>query len=130
MGEELFLKLRPIASRDDGHFDNFEKIVQQRRHFEIKSRFTFRERTVKIEDNQLLHFTVHPCFLRSQLAFPTLRIVSRLLGRIYAGTSISNKRTVLAGRNTHDSITAGKSHTSPLWTEYVPPPCSIRSEED
>src|ERR1039458_2510048 len=65
MGEELYLKLWPIASRDDGHFDNLEKIVQQRRHFGIESRFTFRECTVKIEDNQLLHSLSIPASLPS-----------------------------------------------------------------
>jgi hypothetical protein len=80
MGEELFLKLRPIASRDDGHFDNVEKIVQQRRHFGIEGRFTFRECPVQIENDQLFHSLSIPEYLLFQLAFPTLRIISRLPG--------------------------------------------------
>ena len=48
MGEHLLFKLRPIASGNDGHFDDAEKVVQQRRHFGIERRFTFGKCAVQI----------------------------------------------------------------------------------
>ena len=55
MGEHLLFELGPIASGNDGHFDDAEKVMQARRHFSVKRRFTFGQCTVQIEDNQLFH---------------------------------------------------------------------------
>jgi hypothetical protein len=46
MGEYLLLELGPIASGNDGHFDDTEKVVQARRHLSAKSRLTLGECTV------------------------------------------------------------------------------------
>jgi hypothetical protein len=51
MGEYLLFELGPIASGNDGYFDDTEKVVQARRHFSVKRRFTFGKRAVEIEDN-------------------------------------------------------------------------------
>src|ERR1035441_661394 len=56
IGEQLLIKLRPIASGDYGHFDDTEKGMQQCRHFSVKRRFTFGKCTVQIENNQLFHY--------------------------------------------------------------------------
>jgi len=55
MGDELFLKQRPIASGNDGDFDNAEQIVQQPRHVGVDRRFALGKRAVQIEHNQLFH---------------------------------------------------------------------------
>ena len=49
MGEYLFFELGPIASGNDGHFDDTEKVVQAHRHFSVKGRFTLGECAVQIE---------------------------------------------------------------------------------
>ena len=36
MGEDLLFKLRPIASGDNRHFEDAEKVVQQSRHFRVQ----------------------------------------------------------------------------------------------
>jgi len=48
VGEQLFFKLRPIASGNDRHFDDTEKVMQQCSHFGIKRRFTFGKCTIQI----------------------------------------------------------------------------------
>ena len=103
MGEQLLFKLRPIASGNHGHFDDSEKVMQQRRHFGIESRFAFGERAVQIKNNQLLHSLSIPELLPALTAFgrfPVLRFPTNSLHR--------------AGRNVHAPTTAGKSHTSPF----------------
>ena len=55
MGEQLFFKLWPIASGNHRHLDDTEKIMQPRRHFCIKRRFAFCQRTVQIINNELFH---------------------------------------------------------------------------
>ena len=55
MGEHLLFELGPIATGNDGHFDDAEKVVQQRRHFGIERRFTFGECAIQIVNNQLFH---------------------------------------------------------------------------
>jgi len=51
IGDQLFFKLRPIASRNHGHLNCTEEIMQQGRHFGIKRRFTFGKCTVQIKYN-------------------------------------------------------------------------------
>src|ERR1035441_7559760 len=55
MGEQLFLKLWPIASGNHGHPNDCEEVMQQRRHFHIERRLAFRQRAVQIIDDELLH---------------------------------------------------------------------------
>ena len=55
MGEQLCFKLWPIASGNYRHLNDTEKVMQQRRHFGIKRRFAFRQRTVQIINNELFH---------------------------------------------------------------------------
>src|SRR5690242_11454963 len=76
--EQLFLKLWPIASGNHSHFDDTEKVMQQSPHFSVKRRFTFGKRTVQIEDNEFFHDRSTSEFLRSQLEFPVLPIISLL----------------------------------------------------
>ena len=66
IGEQLLFKLRPIASGNHGHFDDAEKVMQQRRHFCIERRFTFGQRAVQIINNELFHYLSVSAFWRSQ----------------------------------------------------------------
>ena len=63
IGDQLFFELRPIAAGNDGHFDDAEKVAQKRRHFGIKRRFAFSNRTIQVENNQPFHHfsTFFPC---------------------------------------------------------------------
>ena len=55
--EQLFLKLRPGASGDHCHFNDAQEIMEQRRAFGIEGRFTLREGSVEVKNDELLHFS-------------------------------------------------------------------------
>src|ERR1035438_5813890 len=96
MGKHLLFELRPIASGNDGHFNDAEKVVQQRRHFSIKRRFAFGECAVQVINDQLFH----------------------------SGISISSTFTAPRGRKVHSPRTAGSRSTQPPPPSSGPPPCS------
>jgi hypothetical protein len=50
IGEQLFFELWPIASRNDGHFGDAEKVTQKCGHFWLKRRFAFGKRTIQVEN--------------------------------------------------------------------------------
>ena len=81
MGEQLCFKLWPIASGNYRHLDDTEKVMQQRRHFCIKRRFAFRQRTVQIINNELFHEPSTFDLLRLLLAFPAIPGVRLSPGR-------------------------------------------------
>ena len=101
VGEQLFFKLRPIASGNDRHFDDTEKVMQQCRHIGVKRRFTFGKRTVQIKNNQLFHYSPTPEFLRSQPEFPTPRSIPWLRSRIIlVALSPTSSQHCTAGKHT------------------------------
>ena len=89
MGEQLFFKLRPIASGNHGHFDDAEKVMQQSPPFRHQETICFRQVCRPDRKQSAFSRSFHLEFLL--LMLPGYAVVN------YSGIAISNKFTAPRG---------------------------------